>query len=105
MHTFLQSVREKTAQRETLEGQEKLTGHKIRKIASYYGYAPADTLITCRQMQNKAAQAALRHMAPTDGAPDPSLCPDGPSSYCKYNRAAANGEEAPAHEDALPDPV
>lgn len=105
MHTSLRSVREKKkAQGETLGGRGKLTDQKIRKIASYYGYALRSHPHDVPAMQ-KAVQATLRHMASTDDAPDHSLCPDGPSSWCKYNRAVANGEEPPAHKDALPDSV
>lgn len=105
MHTSLRSVREKKkAQGETLGGRGKLTDQKIRKIASYYGYALRSHAHDVPAMQ-KAVQATLRHMASTDDGPNHSLCPDGPSSWCKYNRAVANGEEPPAHKDPLPDSV
>ncbi|KAH9383266.1 hypothetical protein HPB48_024383 [Haemaphysalis longicornis] len=105
MHTALRNVREqKKAQGVTLGGRGKLTDRKIRRISSYYGYALRSHAHDVPAMQ-KAVQATLRHMASTDGAPDHSLCPDGASSWCKFNRAVANGEAPPPHKDPLPDSV
>lgn len=53
----------------------------------------------------RAVEATLLHMTSTDSAPNHSKCPDGAESWCKYNRALANGEDPPAHKNPLPDCV
>lgn len=53
----------------------------------------------------RAVEATLLHMTSTDSAPNHSKCPDGAKSWCKYNRALANGEDPPAHKNLLPDCV
>ncbi|GFO46237.1 hypothetical protein PoB_007274200 [Plakobranchus ocellatus] len=37
------------------------------------------------------------HMMSTDNAPNHRLCPKGPTSWCKYNRALANNQTTPPH--------
>ncbi|KAH7951915.1 hypothetical protein HPB52_015376 [Rhipicephalus sanguineus] len=54
------------------------------------------------QAMKRAVEATLLHMTSTDDAPKHSKCPEGASSWCKYNRALANGESPPSHKNALP---
>lgn len=51
----------------------------------------------------KAVLATLNHMSSTDEAPKHDLCPEGPESWCKFQRALAKNEKPPPHKDSLPD--
>ncbi|KAH7984678.1 hypothetical protein HPB52_023507 [Rhipicephalus sanguineus] len=84
-------VDKKKAQGESLGGRGKLTQEKIKKIANYYGYALRSNINDVPAMK-RAVEATLLHMTSTDDAPKHSKCPEGASSWCKYNRALANGE-------------
>ncbi|XP_049275229.1 uncharacterized protein LOC125759852 [Rhipicephalus sanguineus] len=94
-------VDKKKAQGESLGGRGKLTQEKIKKIANYYGYALRSNINAMPAMK-RAVEATLLHMTSTDDAPKHSNCPEGASSWCKYNRALANGESPPSHKNALP---
>ncbi|KAH7968877.1 hypothetical protein HPB52_012107 [Rhipicephalus sanguineus] len=94
-------VDKKKAQGESLGGRGKLTQEKIKKIANYYGYALRSNINDVPAMK-RAVEATLLHMTSTDDAPKHSKCPEGASSWCKYNRALANGESPPSHKNALP---
>ncbi|KAH7967695.1 hypothetical protein HPB52_001655 [Rhipicephalus sanguineus] len=79
------------AQGESLGGRGKLTQENIKKITNYYGYALSSNINDVPAMK-RAVKATLLHMTLTDDAPKHSKCPEGASSWCKYNRALANGE-------------
>lgn len=51
----------------------------------------------------RAVLATLKHMSSTDEAPKHDLCPEGPDSWCKYQRAVAKNEKPPPHKESLPD--
>ncbi|KAH7952586.1 hypothetical protein HPB52_024184 [Rhipicephalus sanguineus] len=51
----------------------------------------------------RAVLATLKHMSCTDEAPKHDLCPEGPDSWCKYQRAVAKNEKPPPHKERLPD--
>lgn len=105
MGTTLRGVLDKTkAQGESLGGRGRLTQDRIKKIQSYYGYALRSNRNDVPGMK-RAVEATLLHMTSTDSAPNHSKCPDGAESWCKYNRALANGEHPPAHKNPLPDCV
>ncbi|KAH7984846.1 hypothetical protein HPB52_024496 [Rhipicephalus sanguineus] len=94
-------VDKKKAQGESLGGRGKLTQEEIKKIANYYGYALRSNINDVPAMK-RAVEATLLHMTSTDDAPKHSKCPEGASSWCKYNRALANVESPPSHKNALP---
>ena len=50
----------------------------------------------------KAVWAVLYHSISTDQEPQHHCCPDGADSWCKYNRALANGQPTPLHNPKLP---
>ena len=50
----------------------------------------------------KAVWAVLYHSVSTDQEPQHHCCPDGADSWCKYNRALANGQPTPPHNPKLP---
>lgn len=79
---------------EPVGGKGKLTQDCIEKITNYYGYALRSHKHDVPGMQ-RAVGVILQHMLSTDEAPKHSLCPEGPKSWCKYNRAPANNEVPP----------
>ncbi|KAH7960309.1 hypothetical protein HPB49_018600 [Dermacentor silvarum] len=95
-------VDKKKAQGEPLGGKGRLTQDRIKKITCYYGYTLRSHRNDVPGMQ-KAVQATLQHMSSTDKAPRHDLCPKGPESWCRFNRAVANNEEPPPHKNSLPD--
>lgn len=95
-------IDKKRAQGGSLGGRGRLTQEKVKKIASYYGYALRSHKHDVPGMQ-KAVLATLKHMSSTDQTPRHDLCPEGPESWCKFNRAMANNEEPPPHKHSLPD--
>lgn len=90
------------ARGEPLGGKGRLTQDRIKKITNYYGYALRSHKHDVPGMQ-RAVGAILQHMPSTDEAPKHSLCPEGPESWCKYNRALAKNEVPPPHQNSLPD--
>ncbi|CAN8029787.1 unnamed protein product, partial [Ixodes persulcatus] len=95
-------VDKKKAQGEPLGGKGWLTQDKIKKITNYYGYALRSHKKDVPGMRS-AVEATLQHMSSTDETPKHSLCPEGPESWCSYNRAMATNEEPPPHKNSLPD--
>lgn len=95
-------VEKKKAQGGSLGGKGRLTQQKIKKITSYYGYALRSHRNDVPGMQ-RAVLATLKHMSSTDEAPKHDLCPEGPDSWCKYQRAVAKNEKPPPHKESLPD--
>ncbi|KAK8784549.1 hypothetical protein V5799_009084, partial [Amblyomma americanum] len=101
MGTALQNlVDRKKAQGESLGGRGKLAQEKIKKITNYYGYALRSNSNDVPGMK-KAVEATLLHMTSTDDVPNHSKCPECADSWCKFNRALANGEHPPPHKSAL----
>ncbi|CAN7942945.1 unnamed protein product [Ixodes pacificus] len=95
-------VDKKKAQGEPLGGKGRLTQDKIKKITNYYGYALRSHKNDVPGMR-RAVEATLQHMSSTDETPKHSLCPEGPESWCSYNRAMATNEGPPPHKNSLPD--
>ena len=54
--------------------------------------------------QQHAVMAILYHSQSTDDYPQHQFCPDGPESWCFYNRALSKGEStaAPDVHDPIP---
>ena len=53
----------------------------------------------------KATKAILHHSWSTDETPDHDYCPEGESSWCKFQRANALGQTPPAHRTTIPKAV
>lgn len=83
-----------------LSGRGRLTSSVIDSIQDYYGKAirASSTLDEMKQ----ACWAIFYHKASTDADPQHGLCPLGLESWCKYNRAAAQGLPCPEHTNSLP---
>ncbi|KAM7293084.1 hypothetical protein ISCGN_026214 [Ixodes scapularis] len=97
-------LEKKKAQGEALGGKGRLTQDRIEKIQNYYSYALRSNSNNVPGMK-RAVEATLLHMTSTDSAPDHRKCPDGAESWCKFNRALANGVCPPARKNPLPDCV
>ncbi len=79
-------------------GRGRLTKEKALKLQYYYRFAITNNVGNIDGTRN-AIWANLLHCMSTDDAPHHSRCPNSPSSWCFYNRALANDQEPPAHED------
>lgn len=54
----------------------------------------------------KAIWAIFHHYKSTDELPRDGLCPEGPKSWCKYNKAVAEKQKASfKHRNSLPEAV
>ena len=69
----------------TLGGKGRLTLKEIDKLQLYYGMAIRRNVGDIDLMK-RDIKAILRHRLSTDKNPNHSMCPTGPTSWCKYNR-------------------
>ena len=73
----------------------------INSLTVYYGEAiqnfPGDV-----DGMYRAIWAVFHHSLSNDEKHDHQFCPPGSDSWCKYNRALANNEEAPKHTPKFP---
>ena len=74
----------------------KLTAAKIKKITNTYATNLRDNAPHVEQMK-LGVLGGFFHMMSTDKTPNHRLCPKGPTSWCKYNRALANNEVPGKH--------
>ncbi|GFR62590.1 hypothetical protein ElyMa_001875700 [Elysia marginata] len=76
----------------------KLTAAKTNKITCTNTYATnlRENAPNVERMK-LGVMGGFLHMMSTNKAPNHCLCPKGPTSWCKYNRALANNEEPPDH--------
>lgn len=81
-----------------------LTANTCTTLQSYYRNAIANNLGNTDEMR-KAIWASLLHCMSTDEEPHHLRCPDGPDSWCFYNRALAAGEAPPSHNDHIHTPI
>lgn len=84
----------------TLGGKKhgSLTESAIARLQIYYRSAITKNIPDVDAMK-KAIFATLRHCGSTDSNPQHITCPDGPDSWCFYNKAIAMGEEVPKHDN------
>ncbi|XP_069690036.1 uncharacterized protein [Periplaneta americana] len=87
----------------TLGGKGGLTKAQIDKIQNYYGLGIRRHPNNLAAMK-KAIWAIYFHKLSTDSSPQHGLCPSGPDSWCKYNRAAITGV-VHKHKNSLPESV
>ncbi|KAM7293882.1 uncharacterized protein ISCGN_023460 [Ixodes scapularis] len=89
----------------TLSGKGRLTEKDIDSLQFYYGKAIRDNTDSLQNMR-KAVWAIYFHKLSTDEKPNHGLCPNGPSSWCGYNRSLSDGNpETYLHRNSLPTAV
>lgn len=92
----------------TLGGKRKggLTGITITKLTRYYGNAIRNK-DNCGSVQDMktAIFATLSHCMSTDTKPQHTRCPDGPTSWCFYQRALANKCNPGSHDENIHTPL
>ena len=79
----------------------KLTDPEIDKLQSLYRKAIVDHPGDLTAMTT-ACWAVYHHYISTDEDPQHDFCPDGESSWCKYQQALARGEDPPATNTLIP---
>ena len=75
----------------TIGGVGRLTYPLIDTLQNYYG----DAIKSCKGNINgmvRAVQSSLLHLNSTDQQPHHHLCPTGPDSWCKWQKAKAKNE-------------
>lgn len=75
-----------------LGGKGRFTDKIIDEMKSYYGNAIREHSDSVENMY-KAIWAIYFHKGSTDSNPQHHLCPPGPDSWCKFQKAVANGTE------------
>ena len=76
----------KLTKEKKLGGKGKLTATLIDKMQNYFGIALRENCTSVEKME-KSIWATLYHLAASDSRPIHGNCPEGPSSWCSYNRA------------------
>lgn len=102
LHTLI--AKHKGSASEALGGKGKFTGDLITKLSAYYGWALKSKEGNVKDMR-KAVMATYRHITFNDKVSDHSLCPSGPSSWCRQNAAQTKNEPIPKHRYNLPSHV
>ncbi|XP_068084596.1 uncharacterized protein [Anabrus simplex] len=83
-----------------LSGKGRLTDKEIDSLQNYYGMAIRRNCDSEMKMKQDI-WAIYFHKLSTDTESCHALCPKGPTSWCKYNRAIAAGEQY-SHRHSLP---
>lgn len=86
----LKQSKVKCSDGKSLEGKGRLTIGEIDKLTIYYGNAIREHKNNLEDMY-KAVWAVYFHTRSTDVEPLHTLCPVGPNSWCKYQKAIAAG--------------
>ena len=68
-----------------LGGKGRLTIERINTLQNFYGKAIRDNIGSAADM-SKATHAILKHYSSTLDNPKHEDCPEGPDSWCSYNR-------------------
>ena len=86
----------------TLGGKKigSLKEETIVKLQNYYRKTIKDNVDNIQHMKS-AIYATLYHCTSTDKEPKHFKCPGGETSWCFFNRAIANGEPIPKHQDNM----
>ena len=98
MGTALRNVR-KTDKAVGGRGSGKLTDNKCLQLQNYYRGAIISNLTKGQDAMRDSIWATFFHSISTDDEPHHFRCPAGEDSWCFWQRALANGEEPPSHED------
>ena len=79
-----------------VKGLSGLTDSVIDKLQNYYGMAIRSNVNDLESMKSAVA-AVLFHVASTDAKPWHDHCPDGPDSWCRYNKDISLGTKECIH--------
>ncbi|XP_077256710.1 uncharacterized protein LOC143894395, partial [Temnothorax americanus] len=93
----------KKRQTKSLGGKGKLTAKLIDKLTVYYGLAIRRNCDSVENMYN-AIWSTYYHYCSTDENPQHEKCPNGPESWCSWQRAVAANELAAFKHDYQPFP-
>ena len=88
----------------SIGGQGGLTKKIIDSFQVYYGKAIRENTTSVDHMRN-ATLAILANSRSTDEDPQHILCPEGPTSWCGFQRDIANGTKDYRHKHPLPSAV
>lgn len=83
-----------------LGGRSRLTDGIIQQLQSFYRNAIVNNQ-DCETKMARAVWATWFHYYSTDSHPSHQLCPIGETSWCKYNKAIARGEQY-SHKAKIP---
>lgn len=83
-----------------LGGRNRLTDTEIDRLQTYYGLAIRRGVHSVQEMQTNI-WAIYFHKLSTNENPQHGLCPKGADSWCRYNKAQAEGR-AYNHTNSLP---
>ena len=86
------------------KGHGRLTQAKIQKLQQYYRAAITSHVGDADGMRG-AVWATLLHCMSTDEDPHHTRCPEGPTSWCFYQRALDQDEEPGQHEENTRHPL
>lgn len=86
-----------------LGGAKRLTDEVINRLQRDYGLAIRQNTHSVDAME-KAVMALYYHTLSTDEEPLHGLCPQGPNSWCKYNKYQGS-ERVYKHHHSLPETV
>lgn len=105
-HKRIGTALRKKAKEEKLGGKKfgSLTVHTCNVLQTYYRNAVNEHLGNPDGMK-RAIWASLLHCMSTDENPQHHMCPNGSSSWCFYNRAAAKGETPQSHKKKIKTPI
>ncbi|KAL8561275.1 hypothetical protein ACOMHN_047130 [Nucella lapillus] len=81
-----------------------LTANACSILQSYYRNAITHNLGDAAKMR-EAVWATFYHCSSTDGHPQHQHCPQGPDSWCFFNKAIANNVQPPTHRDNIRTPL
>ncbi|GAB0086469.1 LOC108005992 [Sergentomyia squamirostris] len=99
-------IKNRTIKKKIQSGKGKLTGKFIDKLTIYYGLAIRRNCNSVQAMKD-AIWATYYHYSSTDKNPQHEKCPNGPESWCSWQRAfSADTLSTFKHDyDPLPDDV
>ena len=95
---------QKLSDGKTIGGAGRLTDSVINSLQNYYGDAIRRHTGDLPGMM-KAVQASLMHYNSTDEQPRHHLCPEGETSWCKWQKAKAKGVVYTHKKPPLPAPI
>ena len=81
-------------------GKGRLTDKLMKLFQRYFGKAIHSHPNDARGMK-RAVMAIYFHSVSTHAHPQHHMCPTEPTSWCKHNRALANGEAPPSHKPII----
>lgn len=96
-----QQHRDENGQVIRIGGRGRLTKDLMLKLQRWYGKAIRSNTGDAVAM-SRAVMAIFYHSSSTSAYPIHHMCPSGPTSWCKHNRAVAKGEPPPPHHQTIP---